>query len=143
MMTKITNIYYDVFTNETIQHVEKWWYLLGYHQEQILVGSFNLSSPAEEILRACKNGEWDIIDGELYEASSKYYFRFHYDPYWQYYHGSIKRLDNTNWHCLTTFCNSFEGRSIIFALNKIEQKLKAKKEEENKQKLIKDFEVWK
>lgn len=147
-MTKITNMYYDVFTNETVQRVDRWWWPTKSRRTEGLLE--NLETPAEEILRACKNGEWEIIKQEtksetlylLKEKSSNTLFNsfFFYSIYSL---GGFRFSLSLNGYKAEDMFTYFEGASIAYALHQIRKKIWKQEEEKNKQEIIKDFEVWK
>jgi hypothetical protein len=147
-MTKITNMYYDVFTNETIQRVDRWWYWLG-HKEQRVEGYLEeLNTPAEEILRACKRGEWEIVKQEaktetLYLLKEKNSNTLFYSFFFYSVFSSNGFSLSLNGHKADDMFTYFEGASIAYALQKIRKDLRRKEAENNKQEIIKDFEVWK
>ena len=146
-MSKIRNLYYDVFTDETIQRKRSDWYWLGYKDFKIEGRAEGIGSPAQEMLNAIRDGEWEFVkvEGETYlrEKTTGRYFNFiwNLDPDWEYVRLSVTDRGGS-WVDSYDFCTAFEKRSIVYGLHIIKAKLERKKKDLQKEKLIEDFRLF-
>ena len=146
-MSEIRNLYYDIFADETIQRKRSSWYWLGYKDFKIKGKAEVIGSPAQEILNAIMDGDWEFykVEDETYlrEKTTGRYFNFiwNLDPDWGYIRLSV--IDRKGlWVDSCDFCTAFEKRSIVYGLSTIKARLKRKKKDLQKEQLIEDFRLF-